>query len=601
MKAVSDHVRIADYYLGNKQFENAARAYESAVGCLYESSDMTDLRALDGVSSLSAEASGMDGTHRAVAGLQSSVHDALVSAYGREILEGLDHFVGFKCPGTEHWVVSYHARKQVVLDDLSVPSGRPRVFALLSTKTGVAAWPMPDVNRAQLSYLLAHISWARVDEATRLYMQHQILSDSGVPALLVAAQFLHCALALRPHNAWAHARLGETYRRIANGWPGYGDSLFDPESRVRNYVVALLHYQEAISLAPDAPGAFWVHAHLGAAVVNVRAFAGVVHKPASPALDALLAAWFPGSKPDEAYHQFTLKGQASLVEGQRRAGNYYPWAEVYYSGTLFFEGLGAKEDELAEEMFSFAWLNLAQALHLQPSIAKYEMEPGELYVNAFLQIAQLQFWLRDFFRAWVVTRSGMARLFKFDFLPGVQALQGFQLLINISVEMQMSGRPAAPPPRRILDLLNSEVGRDFSVGGVWIAESPIADRQALVDFVEEVMVKIGEPTIAPVMPSDIILDSGIRMSLLQAYFVFINFKRILDDWGGNTDSVSKCIHEIEAKLGLKATGAAYSAKENKEDSIGEHLTGKPSYRRCSRLVMRTHHASNERKDGSDDD
>ncbi|MCX4243972.1 hypothetical protein [Paraliomyxa miuraensis] len=530
----------------------------------------------------------MDSVPHAIADLQSPVHDALLSCFGREIVEGSSHFIGFQWPGTTKiWVVSYHARERQVLDECSLPVGRGRMFVLAATETGVVASPMSDLVRARLSYLLAHIGWSGVEDASRLYMQHQILLGTGASALLAAAQPIHLALAIQPDNAWASGRLGETYRRIANGWPGYGDTLFDPEPRVTNYVLALLYYQRSIDLEPDAPGAFWVHAHLGAAIVNVRAFAGVVHKPQSPALDALLDAWFPGSAPDEAYRLLTRKGQGSLILAQRRAGNYYPWAQDYYGATLTFAGFDVTEQDLAVDAFALALFNVVAATHLQPSMAKFEFEPGELYVNDFLQYGLLAFWLRMPIRAWALTRNGMGRMFQFDFLPGVQALQGFQLLVDISAGITAHELPFVPN-ERLIALLNSEIGADFSVGGVAIPEVPIVDTTALIGFIDEVVVRVGRPTIAPAMSSVAPLDTNIEMSLIQAYFVFKDFESILERLGGDTTQVSMCMGRIADRLGFEALGEGWDPTvDSRHELLGVMMSGKPTHKMTTHIRPRS--------------
>lgn len=628
MQTIEYYVKLADHFERNGEFAHAAQAYENAVGLL-NPSDMSTPQRLDGVSSIGVVKDKMDGKPRPVATLQSSVHDALVSAYSPKILEGKDCFIGFQCPQNGCWVVSYFARKQLVLEDCWGATGQPRVFLLVSSKTGIVAYRVPDDARLQLSYLLAHIGWIRVEIASQLYQEHQILSGLGFPALRDAADLLLGAIVLRSTNAWAYARVGETYRRIANGWSGSGDSS-DPvkpkpksklmaESQMESYVFALLYYDEAISIAGAAPGAFWVRVHLGAAIINVRAFANGAVPSRSSALGRLLIHWWPHLeeiKEDsegnadkkfflEAFRLFTQKARDSLVEGLRGSGHCYPWATTYYGATFLFEAMDkdGKDTQGLYALCILGLLNVIDALRLQPSIIKDAFEPGKLYSSPFLEWGLLAFYCGQPDLAWLFTRSGMGRLFKSSFLPGLPELLGFQILITISGDsLKQSDETMPPPPTdyRWPSSYQSEFGLDLAVAGVQIPERRIREEGALIKFIEGVMIHLAEPMIAPVMPEEICLNTSLEMSLLQVYLVFDNFGQIIEklnnkdpkDLGSLNDLeklISKCKEGIGKKLKFPDVfiETKYSIDEYRNDLLGMTMTGRPTYNMLHFLKIRS--------------
>ncbi|MCA9706135.1 MAG: hypothetical protein KDK70_09830, partial [Myxococcales bacterium] len=250
--------------------------------------------------------------------------------------------LGTFSPRLEGWTLTTVYRAEPLLegcDDIQQQVPTTNVSAVLRGSDGAAPIYLDSSKKRQLSWVLAHIGWTNVAEVRVLYAQHQIMEGTGTTLALDSSKPLHQALTLHPRNSWALAHLGETYRGLGNSWPGNTFSLLVPEHRTRDYVIALLY----LRLATNAnPRNYWAHAHYGAAVVNVRAFAGVAHVPSEgTCLVALLEQLFPGEPLDNAYNLLTTDAKDSLIVAQQLTGNFYPWAQVYYAATLIFEGLVA--------------------------------------------------------------------------------------------------------------------------------------------------------------------------------------------------------------------------------------------------------------------
>lgn len=604
LRELDNHRNTAEHLLRNGQFINAAQEYEQAIVSLCETFDTVDCE-WKRIGELSCDEmrKALGGNPLSLDDLVNPVNDMLISGYGQQICQDQSHFVGFECPGIQGWVACYQKRKRLWDNfDLFVPEedSRPNVLILKVDKDDVVtALRITDLIRARVSYLLAHEGWSQVAGVIRLYYQHQIMSVCGAPAIQKFAQRLKWATDIQPRNSWAFARLGEVYRIIANAWPGHEDSLMVPESRVHDYVVALFYFDHAISLSRDAPGGFWVDAHLGAAILNIRAFASEKTERSSESLRALRAAWFRDSAPDELFYLMTRKAKELLAKAQRSVGNYYPWAEDYYSATLLFEAIETKQEDEALNLVVSALLFFSDAVTLQHSLVRGTFEPGELYVNPFFQVGLLVYsrllshaeqLVFKYQHSWGWIRDGMQYLFDFQFLPGIQALQGFEILSEISFTMVKEPDTAVYSDESVKWTSGKLVGR-CSVAGVDIPETPITEGQSLACFILKVMLNIGRPTVAWVIPEEIRLNSNLEMSLVSALFVFNRFSEILADPQVDGDAasdaqelISKCKNDIRQKLGLRLNLLSYDALDAKRNLAEAMLTGQPNHDMLSRLT-----------------
>jgi hypothetical protein len=118
--------------------------------------------------------------------------------------------------------------------------------------------------------------------------------------------------------------------------------------------------------------------------------------------------------------------------------------------------------------------------------------------------------------------------------------------------------PPPPTDYRWPSSYQSEFGLDLAVAGVQIPERRIRDEGALIKFIEEVMIHLVKPMIAPVMPEEIRLNTSLEMSLFQVYLVFDHFGQIIETLNskepkylGSLNELNNLISECKERIGRK--------------------------------------------------
>ncbi|MCA9709701.1 MAG: hypothetical protein KDK70_27935 [Myxococcales bacterium] len=619
---VRNLVKLGDYYAANNQWSHAAQTYVLSLEQMYASlgrgqpmapiPGLEDaLRALHGSPPVAL-------SEQAAASALAKLRDGHRGAHGSAELEAASFVTAFQSPGTTHWTVVYHERQELLPFDFqgdhehesphgdgSVPTGHSTSFVLKIDDHGIESVLLPKAKAAQIAYGLAHVAQARVAEAFGLYSEHQILDSDGVPLMMDAASGYRWSLALNPDNAWALAHFGEVYRDIANSWPGNDTSLLLPNRRVEHYIVALLYYERAIQADPESS---WAHAHLGGAIVNVRAFVGFAyHSGKCNPLQALLDAWFPGKDPQVQYDDLLARATDSLSIAQRLKGNFYPWAQVYYAGSLLIKA-GASRNPADAQLAQLAFVSVMDAYFLQPSLIAESFEPGELYVNSYFQVSLLYLWLERFSLAWAYAYMGMRRTFKFHFIPGLQDLMGLQLLVNVGaatsgvVTSEITEGEVAEGGEVAAGVFPHGPGDALSVNGVSIPATPIGTEAELLEFIDATVQHVASPTVAPYLCRGIAINTNIRMGLLQAFFILYNFLSVMTLADGDgpssagTNRIKDLMEEILTKLsGDDKDGDYYQRYQryiddrlSPEARYSHHLndmftfmnTGRPGYNMC---------------------
>ena len=522
LRTVGEHIKLGNYLASNKQWSNAIVAFSEALGLMVSS--VFDGASLGAVPGLRDALYGL-GTNSVAASEAPAAFQQLRKA--QQKASGLDlgaaPFIGaFPCPDGERFVVIHHDETTYTLGELKVtiPTGKSFSFLVTPNDEDVLSAPLTPLETRQFSYIVAHRGWAWATSTMLQYYQGATLLDYGIPAISSWATHYHFALRLNPANDWALAHLAEVYRDFANGWPGSIDTLTMPHERVNDYVRSLVLFQAAIDINPRA---FWAHAHLGAAIVNVRAFAGPLENTAQvpPALAALLEMWSGRSQDDDSIDNdiaFIEKAILVLTTALELTNNYYPWAEAYHADALLIKALvlGSKAPD---HLGLLGMLGTITACWLDPRLLTAAIAPGGLVESGYFSPAMVSYFAKQPALAWQYACLGMATLFRDHFIPGLPELVGIQLLANIAVEhiqQLQEGRAAAPdssfPRRNIPD---------------WIPLEPISTNEGLIGFIETAATHLFRSFVRFWLGKDIILNTSVHTSLLQSQFIFVDLNTLL--------------------------------------------------------------------------
>jgi hypothetical protein len=333
-----------------------------------------------------------------------------------------------------------------------------------------------------------------------------------------------------------------------NNWNKQGKPCPLQDSKLRNYVDAIVRYRKAIELAIlKQQDQSWTYAHLGAAIANARAFVAWSNREekAVPLLTALFETWlkFPelpdhqtsgkadrptgkraGSteekKPDNV--DFVDAALKALVKAQELRGFYYPWAQAYYSGALLLKGAFIQDPDVA----LLGQLQTAMSYYLQPEILGDLFEPGQLSVNPMFEMAAIlvsmgdakQHDVRSYDKAWTFAWIGMKWLFKSSFQAGLYGLSGYHVLVTIA--SRIINKKAQGPktePSTFDDLLKKVMLDGTS------DLRPGADRRFLYDLIRQAYETCLVPDFGPWLKSDFELDSNVTMGLVKALFILDDF------------------------------------------------------------------------------
>lgn len=546
---------LGDHYMSNQQWNNAVTMYERALvtleailepGAPLPSITPAHLERLAGLRGVSFDVQGL-----AAPGDDHDARQALAQIRSAQMTLEADlgdarvwKNIGLlRSPSGNSWFFSLYQSKDLTCGSttITVPAGLSITWCCRILGDRVTCTRLTGARARQLSFLLAHLASARVTATMKLYYQAQILISSGIPAIMAQAHLYEHALQIHPENAWALAHFGEVFRDIANGWPGSVDHLSTPGARAADYTRAILYYQESLRIQPDS---FWAHAHLGAAIVNVRGFAGFSGPGAPihmPDLLALHERYFPdaaqpGHPPAAKDKELLDKGKEHLETAQRLLGQYYPWAEAYYAYTLMLLGALDEDDpDNARNVGVLSTVYLTDAFYLQSTLLSQALEPGELYVNGFFQMGIFSLWLRDYSTAWYYARLGMQRLFKFHFLVGLESLLGCQLLANIAA-LRLGDPAASSRETRAPGPLLSDAPLGVMSPQIAVPPAPFADSAALVAFLTQTFDVGCKGVTATWLDHAFPLSTSITVGLLQVVFVLDNFSVILQDLGLAGDS-----------------------------------------------------------------
>jgi tetratricopeptide (TPR) repeat protein len=587
-------LELGNHYAANKQWHNAGDTFKNALLELYgRVRPDAQLPPLDGLEeALTAMAGGAVAMDKAPPALKE-LRDAQAQAHPGLGLESAPFMSAFRVTRVRHWTIVYHDQQEISAGNIAItlPAGAPvaLVLDIVSVdvmSNGPRSVPLSAATSAQIAYALSHLACAGVAIAIQLYTTGGVLISDGVPAILKEAEHYRQALLLQPDSPWALSHYGETYRNIANGWPPSVKHMTVPDSRVEDYIRALLYFEEAIQRNPRD---FWAHAHLGAAVVNVRAFTGVTHD--IPPLQGLLERWFPKVEAGKRDAALLDKAWASLSEAQRLRGDFYPWAQLYAADVLLLQSVTLKDPAHATEAARLGLVMTLDAMFLEPEMAAELFEPAELYDNAYYQVGLLALWNGDHRLAWKYVCFGLSRTFKFHFIPGLQSFLGYQLLANIAaanIESRTNDAPAgeerAPSP---ID--------GYLVGDPSRAPHPLPaliDRpDDLLQLISGVFGNVCVPMVDPYLDPGVALDTNISVSLMQVCFVLVNFRSILATVGAAatlagelSNEMTAYIDRILARVGLRMEDPS-SYPHHRADLAAQVFTGKGSYRMAGMLKV----------------
>lgn len=448
----------------------------------------------------------------------------------------------FPCLDSERFLVVYHDEKTFTFGTVKVtiPTGKQSfAFVVSLDDEDILSAPLTMRATRQLSYIEAHVGWMWVTSTMSQYEQGGNLLENGINAILKASMSYHYALRLSPQNDWALAHLAEVYRDIANGWPGSTDSAAMPNERVNNYVRSVVLFQTAVDINQHA---FWAYAHLGAAIVNVRAFAGPLSDAQTPHELAVLYEWlFQRPLSDNPTHNdvtFIDKAISALIKAQELTDNYYPWAEAYYAGALVVKGL-IKGPTARDSLGLLGTMNALNAFYLDPTMLTECFAPGGLIESGFFSPALLSYWTKQPFLAWQYARMGMGRLFTDNFIPGLPAIIGSQLLANIAAEYIQEKCKNQKVTRDPLFAPQSSVPE-------WIPLEPISTNEELICFIDSATSHLFRGFIQFWLGEEIVLNTSIYTSLVQCLFVFLNFRKLLQET--NEPAAKRHVPQVDSAI-----------------------------------------------------
>lgn len=327
---------------------------------------------------------------------------------------------------------------------------------------------------ALMAYAWSHLANTMSAKLDELYRQHQILDGRAIPAMRKVDQLYEQSLFLKPDQPWTLAHRGELQRHLANCLLDEDLKPQSSEERLGRYVKSIAYLRRAIDIYGDQHSTKfprnrhypWACAHLGAAVVNARAFVGILGNE-DPVMQELLADWpadwpdreptssavlqKPPQDPVEFLVQFLNRAMKMLLLALQSAGSYYPWAHSYYSASLLLKG--ALDDKLpsavATQVAALGQVTSSQAYYLDPSLLNDVFEPVQLGVNPPFELAIIYYSkavlhsrqeqrdpatvAADCQNAWHYAWIGMRWLFKYRFQEGLQGLTVCALFVKISM------------------------------------------------------------------------------------------------------------------------------------------------------------------------
>lgn len=495
----------------------------------------------------------------------------------------IDHLPGL-------WTLVLCEEKHIVLGSgdetvsVCLPEGPATTFVVEFSDDSATIYLLSGSTSLRVSYAWAHLGQACVMSMTDQYYINQILIGDGDQAILSQARSYWNALLINPNQAWAMAHLADTYRILANGWPGYVGDLTAPFGRLARYMKALIYFEASLNLSPDS---FWTNSHIGATIINARAFVSWSTTLPTPLLE-LMESWFGSGRTANVYDLlFVKKSIHHFVRSQELRGFYYPWSMAYYSSALLLLAMFTNDEVVGESMGILGRVVLEQSLYLQPSLLNQMFEAGQLYVNAILEAGLVYYFHRNYSVAWQYTWIGMKWMFDFKFLPGAQALAACQVLVNISYDAVVQQRTFSSPC--IIDMSGLS---DSSDGYFEVPPQPITKPNELCAFIDAAFARYCLPAVTPYLAPEVAVSTKIMVGLVSVLDTLANFIEILD--AVNPDYPSTHIRDFAERLATKlgfeplSYGKNGKPRPNRHSIVGETVyckqtTGKPNYYIASQL------------------
>jgi hypothetical protein len=496
-----------------------------------------------------------------------------------------------------------------------IPTCTSTSFVLSSTRLQ----KLRPSTAAQMAYAWAHLAEAEATSTMNMYREHQMLLDTAETAVEIRTRYYHRSLLLKPKNPWTLAHCGEVYRNLANAVPNtIPDRSGSPENdnhdkRLSWYVIAIIYFREALALNPDYA---WAHAHLGALVVNTRAFLGfgVLDRQDSqllneepPALVELLNNWKDSSpdgkegkldsSPRDVNLAFINRAMMSLVRAQELQGFYYPWAQLYYAASLLIKSALTGNREMAH----LSQLQTAQGYYLQPELVAEVSEPGQLPVSTNFEFAAIRHHMKQYVPAWTYAWVGMKWLFKFRFLPGLDGLIGCRLLVKIAEDhihhlhsRQAQGGVHKEEPTDLIEAAmlapKAKSPEPPDSTSFDIPTKPFENYDELQDFIWRSFLRFGSSSVETFLEKGVVLESNARVSLLAVLRTLMYFLQVLDritkSQDGSTTGADtptgRAIARRSAQIERHAAKITKKLLQHTDDNAGEKTEEEKKTRRASR-------------------
>ncbi|MCA9710375.1 MAG: hypothetical protein KDK70_31335, partial [Myxococcales bacterium] len=125
------------------------------------------------------------------------------------------------------------------------------------------------------------------------------------------------------------------------------------------------------------------------------------------------------------------------------------------------------------------------------------------------------------------------RMFKYYFVPGVEALSGFQLLITIAIDViapipnypgSQVGVEAPAGFGDAMELISAtELGPDFAIHGIPIPATLVREPAQVIEFISRVVNELVPSIVVPFERQGVQTNTDIRMSLLQVVYILVDF------------------------------------------------------------------------------
>lgn len=598
VRAVRELMRLGNIYAANKEWGSAMTMFKEALNTLYEPyftasarwSEPTDFWCRDSLL-LADEIS-----HNYAMPCSSAVFEELRKCAEQNQYARLAGFRFTKGIADAEQVVGhlvFHSGADVRYDDFTVsfPVGSSASFIL----TPKGATPVPKPDAILMAYAWAHLAQATAAKMEGLYRQSQILDGAVIPALLQVDQLYAQALLLSPEHAWTLAHRGELHRILANCLLNENNQLQSSTDRLHRYVTSIVYFRRAIDAyraprstsEPRSNEYAWACAHLGAAVINARAFVGIKH--GYPLLDELLVDW-PESWPDAGQPAADSVGPqpndplASMVAYLNRAikvlvralesqGFCYPWAQSYYSASLLLKG--ALDHSLAPsqatEVAALGQVVSSHAYYLDPQLLQGVFEPAQLAVNPPFELAVIHYSkalnrrgkdketaAEDCARAWSYAWIGLKWPFKYHFQEGLQGLTICRLLAKIAKLYQTLKSQQGPhgqglnaTPANLIDaVMLSKLGRSpgASPSLIEVPPTPIETSEELAKFIDRAVSRFGIWQMQPFLNDDTKLNSNIITGLILTHSIIEDFANDVKELGFSSDGLKSLNQAIEKRL-----------------------------------------------------